>query len=210
MFRSHSGDVEKAGDPNGHNSSSHALTANKITCLPTHPLQLYHIDCIASQNHKNVPVLLSSATRPPVRVTKSNASASEERIEAVQIKSNEFTMKSRRRSAARRIKAVNSEATPPPVPPWCQWWVLGFWIRWCDGEEGMGKSHYETSKKVLYHVRGRMGGGDTNKVGIPTLPAAETPTVDLHVLRDGATTLLASWCEAPRHNSSRLLFTRTE
>ncbi len=34
-------------------------------------------------------------------------------------------MKGRWRTGARRIKAVNSEATPPPVPP--HWRVLGFW-----------------------------------------------------------------------------------
>ena len=38
-------------------------------------------------------------------------------------------------------------------------------------------------------------------VGVPTVRAAETPTVDLHVLRDGATTLLASWCEAQGYNA---------
>jgi hypothetical protein len=53
---------------------------------------------------------------------------------------------------------------------------------------------------------GRMG----TKVGVTTLRAAEMPTVDLHVLRDGATTLLASWCEALRHNSRRPPSTRTE
>lgn len=41
------------------------------------------------------------------------------------IKSNQLSMKCRWRTGARRIKAVNSEATPPPVPPWR--WVLGFW-----------------------------------------------------------------------------------
>jgi hypothetical protein len=53
---------------------------------------------------------------------------------------------------------------------------------------------------------GRMG----TKVGAPTLRAAEMPTVDLHVLRDGATTLLASWCEALRHNGRRPSSARTE
>lgn len=48
-------------------------------------------------------------------------------------------------------------------------------------------------------VTGRMG----TKVGVPTLRTAELPTVDLHVLRDGATTLLASWCEALRHHGCR-------
>jgi len=52
---------------------------------------------------------------------------------------------------------------------------------------------------------GRMG-----TVGVKTLRAAEMPTVDLHVLRDGATTLLASWCEALRHNGRRPPSTRTE
>jgi hypothetical protein len=40
-------------------------------------------------------------------------------------KSNQLSMKSRWRTGTKRIKAVNSEATPPPVPPWR--WVLGFW-----------------------------------------------------------------------------------
>ena len=40
------------------------------------------------------------------------------------------------------------------------------------------------------------------KVGIPALRTAEMATVDLHVLRDGATTLLASWSEALRHTGS--------
>lgn len=48
-------------------------------------------------------------------------------------------------------------------------------------------------------VTGRM----VTKVGVPTLRTAEFPTVDLHVLRDGATTLLAGWCEALRHNGCR-------
>ena len=50
------------------------------------------------------------------------------------------------------------------------------------------------------------------KVGVPTLRAAEMATVDLHVLRDGATTLLASWCEALRHarGGRRPPSTRTE
>jgi hypothetical protein len=40
-------------------------------------------------------------------------------------KSHQLSMKGRWRTGARRIKAVNSEATPPPVPP--RWRVLGFW-----------------------------------------------------------------------------------
>lgn len=47
-------------------------------------------------------------------------------------------------------------------------------------------------------------------VGVPTVRAAEIPTVDLHVLRDGATTLLACWCEAQRHSCPRPPSARTE
>jgi hypothetical protein len=47
-------------------------------------------------------------------------------------------------------------------------------------------------------------------VDVPTLRAAEMPTEDLHVLRDGATTLLASWCEALRYNGPRPPSARTE
>ena len=53
---------------------------------------------------------------------------------------------------------------------------------------------------------GRMG----STVGIPTLQATERPTEDLHVLGDGATTLLASWCEALGHNGRRPPSARTE
>jgi hypothetical protein len=53
--------------------------------------------------------------------------------------------------------------------------------------------------KVRELATGRMG----PTVGVPTLRAAEIPTVDLHVLRDGATTLLASWSESQRHTGHR-------
>jgi hypothetical protein len=45
---------------------------------------------------------------------------------------------------------------------------------------------------------GRIG----TKVGVPTLRAAEMPTVDLHVIRDGAATLLASGRETLRHTQA--------
>lgn len=39
-------------------------------------------------------------------------------------------------------------------------------------------------------------------VGVPTRPAAEPPLVEIRVLRDWATTFLASRCEAHRHTGS--------
>ena len=48
------------------------------------------------------------------------------------------------------------------------------------------------------------------KVGVPTLRAAEIPTVGLHVLRDGATTLLASGCKTLRNTGRRPPSARTE
>ena len=69
------------------------------------------------------------------------------------MKSNQLSMKSRWRTGAKQIKAVNSEAAPPPVPP-C-WWVLGFWRGTRRGESPGSETREQALEQRLGPFRRR-------------------------------------------------------